>query len=231
MHGTGGFVNHQGEGGPFGGRADKHSGGGGGALGGAIFNHAGEVNVRNSTFYNNYVTRGVTGGVFGAANGADAGGAIFSLNNTLVVDHSTFSGNQATGSGAAIVVYRDKDEAGGGTNIPVNFNMNNTIIANNGANECFFTGNINVKGAGNLIMNNGSGTAPFSPCPGVVTTRDPQLQPLQLNSPGNTPTMAITPRSPAANAADPTTSLTTDQRGVGRPEGTTFDIGAFEVGF
>jgi hypothetical protein len=121
---------------------------------------------------------------------------------------------------------------GGGA--PVNFILNNTIIANNGANECFFTGSINVKGVGNLIMNNGSGTAPFSKCPGVVSTSNPQLQPLQLNSPGNTPTMAITFRSPAANKADAQTSLPTDQRGVARPIGGMggvglFDIGAFEA--
>jgi hypothetical protein len=93
---------------------------------------------------------------------------------------------------------------------------------------------MNVKGAGNLIMNNGSGTAPFSPCPGVVTTRDPHLQPLQLNSPGNTPTMAILPGiaadSPAANSADSQTSLPNDQRGVARPQGGRYDIGAFEAG-
>jgi hypothetical protein len=154
------------------------------------------------------------------------------LNNTLNVNDSTFSGNQSTGSGAAIVVYRDKGSPGG--NAPVNFILNNTIIANNGANECFYTGSMNVKGKGNLIMNNGSGIAPFSPCPGVVTKRDPHLQPLQLNSPGNTPTMAILrgspAESPAANSADSATSLSTDQRGVTRPQGGRYDIGAFEAG-
>ncbi len=85
-----------------------------------------------------------------------------------------------------------------------------------------------VKGAGNLIMNNGSGTGQFSPCPGVVETSDPQLQPLQLNNPGKTPTMAILPTSPAANKADAGTSLSTDQRGVTRgPQ--IFDIGAFQA--
>ncbi len=115
--------------------------------------------------------------------------------------------------------------------MPVDFNLYNTIIANNGSNECFFTGSIIAQGAGNLIMKNGSGTGQFSPCQGVVTTQDPQLQPLQLNSPGNTPTMAITGHSSAFNKADPGTSLPTDQRGVSRPRGGKFDIGAFEVGF
>jgi hypothetical protein len=186
--------------------------------------------VRNSTFVNNYVTRGNAGGG-SANNGADAGGAIFSLDNTLEIKNSTFSGNQSTGSGAAIVVYTDEGDEGGpgGGGAPVNFILNNSIIANNGANECFFTGSMNTKGAGNLIMQNGSGTGQFSSCPGVVTTSDPQLQSLQLNSPGNTPTMAILPASPAFNKADPGTSLKTDQRGIARPQLGGFDIGAFEA--
>ena len=47
------------EGGAFGGNAGINGGGGGGALGGAIFDDSGSVVVRNSTFTNNYVTRGL----------------------------------------------------------------------------------------------------------------------------------------------------------------------------
>jgi hypothetical protein len=214
------FWETPGKGGPFGGRGDdSENGGGGGALGGAIFSHSSDLQVRNCTFINNYVTRGDSGGG-SAANGADAGGAIFSLGRSVEITNSTFKGNQATGSGAAIVVYRD--------DAPVNFILNNNIIANNGANECFFTGNVTAKGDGNLIMQNGSGTKPFFSCPGVVTTSDPQLQPLQWNSPGNTPTMAIPLGSPAVDKAVQV-PLSTDQRGVTRPQGGGFDIGAFEA--
>ena len=212
-----------GEGGPFGGRADNAQGGGGGALGGAIFNQGLTFIVRNSTFFNNYVARGNGGGV-SADNGADAGGAIFSLDAPLIVTNSTFSGNQSTGSGGAIVVYSDQY-------IAYDFNLSNTIIANNGANECFSTGPGTAfpnGSAGNLIMHNGSG-GKFGACPGVVTSGDPQLQPLQLNSPGNTPTMAISSTSPALNAADPGSSLPFDQRGVPRPQLGTYDIGAYEL--
>ncbi len=106
--------------------------------------------------------------------------------------------------------------------------LDNTIIANNGASECFVRGSVTSAGAGNLIVNNGSGV-PFSACPDVVTSNDPQLGALQLNAPGNTPTMAIPQTSPAFNTADAATSLSTDQRGVSRPQGTRFDIGAYEV--
>lgn len=214
-----------GKGGRFGGRADNQNGGGGGALGGAIFSDTSQLRVHNSTFFNNSVTRGVAGGgPTNTGDGASAGGAIFSYNNwPLEIIYSTFSGNQSTGSGGAIVTYAEDPPK------PPSFLLKNTIIANNGLNECFSTGRIDVGGTRNLIMSNGSGTAQFSPCPGVVTTNDPQLGPLQLNSPGNTPTMAILPSSPAFNSADLVASLLTDQRGVARPQLGGFDIGAFEA--
>ena len=139
----------------------------------------------------------------------------------------TFSGNQATGSGAAIVINTDFGDSG----ITTYFTLNNSIIVNNGANECFYNGTLIPTGAANIIMHNGSG-GQFEPCPGVVITSDPQLQPLQLNpGPGNmpvTPTMAIFPTSPAVGKADAATSLPTDQRGVPRPPSGS-DIGAFET--
>jgi hypothetical protein len=207
-------------------------GGGGGALGGAIFNAGGTVTVRNSTFYYNSVGHGFAGGG-SARNGADAGGAIFSYDGVLRVSYSTFSGNQSTGSGAAIVNYSDCCQPGTGAG-PIIFSLDNTIIANNGPNECFYIGGqIEVSGSGNLIMSNGSGSDPllgtFKPCPMPVTTSDPQLQPLHPNSPGNTPTMAILTSSPAADAADSATTVATDQRGVTRPQNGRYDIGAYEA--
>jgi len=77
-------------------------------------------------------------------------------------------------------------------------------------------------------MENGVGAGPFTPCPGVVATGNPHLGPLLLNEPGNTPTMAIDKSSPAFNAADSSTSLAVDQRGIHRPQDGGFDIGAYE---
>ncbi|HWW14797.1 MAG TPA: choice-of-anchor Q domain-containing protein [Candidatus Dormibacteraeota bacterium] len=216
-----------GAGGRYGGNADSVFGGGGAGLGGAIFNDSGNVVVRNSTFFNNSVARGVAGGG-SAHNGADAGGAIFSVNGNLTVIDATISGNQSTGSGGGIVVVQTSQD------IPTSFTLENTIIFNNGAmdtsgnltgalNECSIVGFV-IAGnfAGNLIQNNDN-------CLGVVSTADPQLGPLQYNQ-GNTPTMAIPKTSPAFNTADPGTSLPADQRGQPRPALNGLpDIGAFEL--
>ncbi|PYL15107.1 MAG: hypothetical protein DME30_12030, partial [Verrucomicrobia bacterium] len=159
----------------------------------------------------------------GANNGGDAGGAIFSYYGPTDIEDCTISGNQATGAGGGVVVV--------GVYYPHILTLNNTIIANNGANECSVIGYPFI-GAGNLIMQNGSGSA----CPGVVTNVDPQLQALQPASTngGLTPTMAIPLYSSAMGVADSATSLPYDQRYANRPQPDKsprngYDIGAFEV--
>jgi Divergent InlB B-repeat domain len=212
-------------GGPYAGNADARHGGGGAGLGGAIFNDSGGVRVSNSTFVNNYVTRGVSGG--GAAdNGGDGGGAIFNINGHLTVTDVTIANNLSTGSGGGIVTIQTDPTAS------TILNLYDTIIYNNGsmvdgeltnaANECWVTAaGVGVSGAGNLVENNNG-------CDGVVTTGDPQLGPLQNNG-GFTPTLAIPQTSAAYNAADANTSLSTDQRNDPRPEMGGYDIGAFEL--
>ena len=225
-----------GSGGLFGGHGDDVNGGGGAGLGGAIFNDSGSITVHNSTFYNNSATQGLasmvtcTGCGTQASNGDGVGGAIFSRNGSVALVDVTVSGNQSsgtggvTGSGGGVVVYSDSSAA---------FTLQDTIVANNGANECFFTGGVTATGVGNLITNNGSGTQPFGTCPGVVTNVDPQLGPLQNNT-GPTPTMAIPLFSSAMGVADPGTSLPYDQKYADRPQPDSrprngYDIGAYEV--
>lgn len=220
-----GITNGPGSGGSYGGNGsgDGNGGGGGGALGGAIFGDNANITIQNSTFANNSVYAAYGAG----GNGSDAGGAIFVHNGGLALENSTISLNQGTSatfvagtSGGGVVVYGDS--SGG-----ANFVLNNTIIASNGANECYIRGNVNVSGVSNLIVHNGSGS--FAACPGVISDLDPLLGPLQLNSPGITPTMAIPTSGPAFNTADASTSLSIDQRGVDRPQVGGFDIGAYEA--
>ncbi|HYL85372.1 MAG TPA: choice-of-anchor Q domain-containing protein, partial [Candidatus Angelobacter sp.] len=204
------------KGGTFGGNADTGFGGGGAALGGAIFNHGGGVRILNSTFTGNSVYRGNSGGGK-ADNGADAGGAIFSLNGHTTINDSTISLNHSSGAQGGVVVMQDSSSS------DTIFVLQNTIISGNGPTECSIVGSsIGESFVGNLIEQNDN-------CGGVVTNADPLLSPLTLNFPGNTPTMAITRSSPAFNAADPSTSLPTDQRGEPRPSLGVFDIGAFEL--
>ncbi len=220
--GTGGpILGGPGSGGMFAGHGDSYDGGGGAALGGAVFNDNGVVTIRNSTFTLNFVDHGFSSG--GKADpGADAGGAIFSLNGELTVLDSTISGNQSTGSGGGIVLFQTPGSPPVTQPGPASFFMNNTIIANNGLAECSVMGSsITGNGAGNLIQHNDG-------CIGVTSSDDPQLGPLQDNG-GFTPTMAIGKNSPAWNAADASTSLALDQRGQPRPALDGFDIGAFEL--
>jgi CSLREA domain-containing protein len=208
-----------GRGGMFAGHGSSFYGGGGAGLGGAIFVDGGSAGVRNSTFVNNHATGGVGGGAGQdgqAEDGSSGGSAIFSVDGHLTVVNSTISGSASSGAGSGIAVTQTSADA------PTSFILDDTIVFGNGATkDCSITGIvIAVSGAGNLIGNNDN-------CPGVVTTGDPHLGPLQNNL-GFTPTMAIGPASAAFNAADPATSLSTDQRFTPRPEEGGFDIGAYE---
>ncbi len=218
---TDGDVGTPGKFGGFGHSGDGYGGSGGG-LGGAIFNDGGGVRVSNSTFTGNVALGGF--GSHSLQGGGAAGGAIFSKNGRLTVQDVTINRNQASPGG-------DSGEIGGGIYVlqdsisdPTAFTLENTIISNNGQLECWIQG-LSIAGtfAGNLITQN------FN-CPGVVTTADPQLGPLQNNQ-GSTPTMAISANSPARNTADTNTSLASDQRGQSRPASGGFDIGAVELCF
>jgi len=214
--GDGGFLAGEGN--------DGRGGGGGAGLGGAIFNDSGDVDIRNSTFAGNYVVGGFSRQ---AQDGVSGGGAILSRRGRLTVLNSTISGNEAR-IGGGILVVQDSENA------PTTIVLENTIVANNGTNECAISAMGAIAGAfvGNLITSNTPQglkyqRETFVGCQGVVTTEDPLLGPLQYNQ-GATPTMAIGPASPAFNAADPATSLPVDQRNSPRPGNGGVDIGAFE---
>ena len=97
----------------------------------------------------------------------------------------------------------------------------NTIIANNPGGDC--SGGVTSLGY-NL---DSDGTCGLN-ATGDKSNVDPKLGPLEDNG-GPTPTHALRPGSPAINhipAED--CEVTTDQRGVPRPQGPRCDIGAFE---
>jgi LPXTG-site transpeptidase (sortase) family protein len=181
-----------------------------GALGGAIHNGGGAVTIINSTFSDNHAIDNGSGG--------GHGGAVTS-SSTLTIKNSTFSGNSTSDSIGGIDT--------GGT-----LYLENSILANNTANgvgsDCSNFGTL-ATNINNLIENNNS----LNPCGVPSLTADPNLGPLQDNG-GPTHTMALLPGSPAIDAGNNTVCTTSpvsglDQRGTTRPQGSTCDIGAYEV--
>jgi hypothetical protein len=115
-----------------------------------------------------------------------------------------------------------------------------TIVSNSGPVELYtansITGDESIIGAcsgtlassigHNLLLSSGS-TALSGNLSGNLYNVDPRLGPLSDNG-GPTLTHALLLGSPAIDAADPSDSTLTDQRGVARPQGAASDIGAFE---
>jgi hypothetical protein len=144
------------------------------------------------------------------------------------VTHSTISNNVANTGGAI--------GTGAGTT-----RLRNSIVANSSGGNCVG----NVISIGNNVSDDAT-------CFGVATNGDqpntnPLLGPLTVNPPGNTATQALQTGSPAIDAVTavpvecpngPTpgpgtpTPMTTDQRGVPRPQVRTAarcDVGAYEL--
>jgi CSLREA domain-containing protein len=205
------------------------------AGGGAIFNQ-GMITVTNSTFSLNDARTSDGGGIFNSG--------------LLTVTNSTFSLNSAAGKGGGIEHNNDtlpltvtnstlsKNSAfqGGGifnTNSGGTATLSNTVVANNPTGE-------NCVGPvidGGYNIDDGK-TCGFSIAHHSKPSTDPQLDPggLQYNG-GPTRTIALLQGSPAIDAipkgqsgcATTTNPITTDQRGVKRPQGTGCDIGAYEL--
>jgi hypothetical protein len=151
------------------------------------------------------------------------GGGIYNfILGTLTLTNCTVSGNTT-----------DHGRGGGIYNAHGDTDFKNTIIANNTATpdpDCF--GPFDSYGY-NLIESTGGGcTITEVDNPGTdIIGPDPNLGPLQDNG-GPTETHALLPGSPAIDAGSCTdiggSPVTEDQRGVGRPQGATCDIGAYE---
>ena len=178
--------------------------------GGAIYNQDGSLAIVNSTFSGNLAIG------FPAADGSIGladGGAIFNnFGGILTVSASTFAGNRAERDGA----------------IATNANGSTTIESS-----------IFAAGPGGTVANpfgedtTSLGHNLFTDSPAIaldstdLSGADPLLAPLGDYG-GPTSTFALLPGSPAIDAGTSIPGLTTDQRGVARPQGATPDIGAFE---
>ena len=192
--------------------------------GGCIRNIAGVATLTNSTVsgntaphsgggIQNFATLTLTNSTVSGNTAGVAGGGMRNF-ATLTLVNSTVSGNTAPFGGG---IYNN------GT-----LTLKNTIVANNSPTDC---GGV-ITSLGHNIVSDGSCGLAGS---GDMNSTDPLLDILAGNG-GPTQTHALLSGSPAIDAvplADCTDAdgnpITTDQRGVARPQGTACDIGAYEV--
>ncbi|MBI2612881.1 CSLREA domain-containing protein [Candidatus Kaiserbacteria bacterium] len=195
------------------------SGGGGG-----IFSSGTLTLTRSTVSGNSTIGRG--GGIYGAdptititnstisGNTALNGGGIFNRFGTVLITHATITDNTATDNGGGIWNF-------GGT-----MTLENSIVSSNTAatpsDDC-------AGGITSLGHNIASDASCALGGTGDLNSTDPLLGPLQNNG-GETETHALLAGSPAIDAVPLLScTVTTDQRGITRPQGPGCDIGAFEL--
>ena len=174
------------------------SGNSAGDFGGGIYND-GTAIIQNSTFYGN------SSDLYGGGIGND---------DTLTVQNSTLSGNSA-------YIY------GGGIYNRATLNLSNTLIANNDWQDCAneYGGTVGTNDHNLIEGVGGNACGLVNGVNGNLIGLDPLLA-SSGNYGGSTQTTALLPGSPAIDAGN--ACLTTDQRGVVRPQVAACDIGAFE---
>ena len=181
------------------------SGNSGGSWGGGIANNSGTLVVRNSTI---------------AGNSANSGGGAFNYFGTVTFENSTVTGNTAAVGRAG---------AGfGGTGATVR----SSIIAGNGlGGNCAGP----LTDSGYNIEDDTDALCGFSAANHSLSGTNPLLDAAGLKDNGGpTKTIALQSGSPAIDAIPSGvngcgTTITNDQRGVSRPQGSGCDIGAFEL--
>jgi hypothetical protein len=190
----------------------------GAGRGGALYNDAATLAIRNSTFSANSAVAGTGAG----APSASLGGTIYGLNGTITIHNSTITlGSALSASGAFIFGDNGTATVGifssiiGQAQNPSAFDLNITYDTN---------GTVVVSGANNLIRRQND----FHSI--TVSADDPLLGPLQNNG-GPTLTHLLAGDSPALNQGTNLLNLSTDQRGpsFARVIGDISDIGAVEL--
>lgn len=171
--------------------------------GGGIYNHSSSPKVTNCTFSSN--------------TGYKGGGIYNYLSSNPTVSNCTFKDNGAiTGSG----MCNENSSCPVVTNCIFWDGVIDPEIVNEDA-----TGSIPIVGS--CVVRNGTVTG--NPIiSGDIFTTDPMLGELADNG-GHTQTCALLPGSSAIDAGIELDDVTTDQRGVLRPKGAGYDIGAYEV--
>ena len=198
---------------------------------------------------NNFSTATLINSTVSGNSSYESGGGIGNSGGTLTIINSTISGNSTTESGGGIdnegpltltndtiVGNSAPSGQGGGIDNTSLLSTKSTLLANNGSGGNCESSYGTVTSAGYNLSDDGS-------CDGILTqTTDVNNTPTQLdpkglqNNGGPTQTIALLPGSPAvdripvANCTDTNGNpVTTDQRGVSRPQGPACDVGAYEL--
>ena len=178
------------------------------------------LDLENVTISGN-VTNGNGGGIAANASGSSTS----TLTNVTITNNRADDDNNGSGTGGGVFIPSG----------PV-LTLQNTIVAGNfkgtGATADDISGTLPAGSTYNMIGNGGSGGLTNGTNNNIVTAT-PLLAPLGLYGVGvTTQTHALLPGSPAINAGSNTLatakSITTDARGINRPQLTTDDIGSYE---
>jgi hypothetical protein len=198
--------------------------------GGGIISQGGSITLVGTTVSGNSATI-ATGGIDNengapltiinstiSGNGGADIGAISdgSLGAVINITNSTITGNTTTGVAPNV---------GGISQFTGTVTLRNTIVAGNTGKQCIGT----ITNGGNNI--DSGTTCGWGSTNGSMSSTNPLLGPLALNAPGTTRTHALLAGSPAIDGVTfnaPNGAPATDQRGVLRPQGAGYDIGAFE---
>ncbi len=243
--GGGGGGNGNGPGGApgFGGGTPSGVDGASGAgMGGAIFNMQGTLTIQNSTLTGNSAAGGSSLPAV-TDPGKGIAGAVFNLSGTVTAVASTIAGNSADHYASQILnlVYDGAQERHALTTLP------DTIVANGSggtaadvasdksayitpAQPAGSTALVDVSQFDLLTTAVATVIAPgeLGQSTGSPLLANPRLGPLQDNG-GPTQTMALLAGSAAIDLVPTSDCLvTSDQRGVSRPQGPACDAGAYE---
>jgi hypothetical protein len=201
----------------------------GDGVGGGIYN-AGTLTVVNTTIADNHASSSMGGGYGGGIENA----------GTLAIANSTISGNGAGGRGQASGGGIDNSGTVIVADSTINDNSSSVGLGGSGGNGNNASGSLVCVGS--ILSSPGISTGSFQSlghnlfaaksavavAPTDLVGTDPMLGPLADHG-GPTWTEAILPGSPAINAGATIPGMTTDQRGLFRPQGAGPDIGAYEL--
>lgn len=209
---------------------------------GTSSNGGGIANLGQLTLSNSAVTGNSAENMGGIHNGGSSANAI--LKNVTISGNTCSAGTSTPGCGFAshnsgtatltnVTIAYNNSPAYAGLSVwnGGSATLRNTIVANNTEANCSVIGMATLTSDGYNLSSDTTCNAHFTQASDLNNTA-PRLAALALNSPGTTKTHALLAGSPAIDkvpsAGGCGASVTTDQRGVARPQNLLCDIGAYE---